>query len=75
LCEPAAQGIRRHEVDKCLLPVDLDDRDQLAVARLQLGVAVDRDLLQLEAELLAQRRDGLPRALAEVATLRLVQAD
>jgi hypothetical protein len=54
-----------------LLPVDLDDRDQLAVARLELGRAVDRDLLQLELELLPQRAQLRERPLAEVAAVRV----
>ena len=69
----APQCIGWHEVDERLLAVDLDDRKQLAVARLELGVAVDRDLLELEAELVPQRRDGRPRTLAEVAALRAVE--
>ena len=75
MCEPAAQCIRRHEVDERLLAVDLDDREQLAVASLQLGVAVDQDLLELEAELVPERDDGLARTLAEVAPLRAVEQD
>ncbi|HEY3051710.1 MAG TPA: hypothetical protein VGJ40_08275 [Gaiellaceae bacterium] len=73
MCEPSPQGIGRHEVDEGLVAVDLDDRNQLAVARLELGVAVDQDLLQLEAELVTERRDGLPCALAQVAVLRAVE--
>jgi hypothetical protein len=51
LCEPAPHCIRWHEVDERLLAVDLDDREQFAVPSLELGVAVDQDLLELEAEL------------------------
>jgi hypothetical protein len=75
LCEPAAHCIGRHEVHERLLAVDLDDRKQLAVARLELGVAVDQDLLELEAELVSERRDGVARTLAEVAPLRAVEPD
>ena len=42
MCEPPPHRIGWHEVDERLLAVDLDDREQLAVARLELGVAVDR---------------------------------
>jgi hypothetical protein len=56
-----------HVVDETSPPVDLDDRDPLAVGGLELGVAVDRDLPQLEAELVARSRDDAPRRLAEVA--------
>jgi hypothetical protein len=69
LCEPPAQGIRLHEIDECLLAVDLDDREQLAVPGLELGIAVDQHLLELEAELVPERRDCLARTLAEVAPL------
>jgi hypothetical protein len=56
-----------HVVDETAPTVDLDDRDPLAVRGLELGVAVDRDLPQLEAELVARRRDDAPGRLAEVA--------
>jgi hypothetical protein len=75
LCEPTAHCIRRHEVDERLLAVDLDDRKQLAVPGLELGVPVDQDLLELEAELVPERRDGPARTLAEVAALRAVEPD
>jgi hypothetical protein len=75
LCEPAPHCIRWHEVDECLLAVDLDDREQLAVPSLELGVAVDQDLLELEAELVPERRNGLARTLAEVAPARAVEPD
>src|SRR5207248_1204024 len=50
--DPSAERVLVHVVHEDALAVDLDDGDQLAVARLQLGRAVDRDLLQLELELL-----------------------
>jgi hypothetical protein len=53
------------------LAVDLDDRDQLAVALLELGRAVDRNLLELEAQLLPQRPHLYECPLAEVATPRV----
>ena len=55
--------------------VDLHDRQPLAIARLELGVTADVDLLELEPELLAQRRHLSPRTLAEVAALRVVEDD
>ena len=75
MCEPAPHCIRWHEVDERLLAVDLDDREQLAIPSLELRVAVDQDLLELEAELVPERRDGLARTLAEVAPLRTVEPD
>jgi hypothetical protein len=57
LCDLAAESVRRDEVREGLLAVELDYRDQLAEAGLELGVAVDGDLLQLEAELDTKSRD------------------
>ena len=59
-----------HVVDETAPAVDLDDRDPLAVGGLELGIAVDRDLPQLEAELAARSRDDTPRRLAEVTARR-----
>ena len=42
---------------------------------LELGIAVDRDLPQLEAELVASSRDNPPCRLAEVAAGRGVEHD
>src|SRR6266699_6614682 len=57
------------------LAVDLDDGDQLAVARLQLGVALDRDLDQLEPQLVTKLGELCLRPPAEVAALGLVEDD
>jgi hypothetical protein len=62
-------------VDETAPPVDLDDRDPLAVLRLELRIAVDRDLAQLEAELVACGRDDAVSRRAEVAARRRVQDD
>jgi hypothetical protein len=70
-----AQGFGLHEVGEGLLAVDLHDRDQLSVASLELGVGGDVDLLQLEAELVAEGGDRVPRPLAEVASLGAVEND
>ena len=75
MCEPAPHCIGWHEVDERLLAVDLDDRKQLAIPSLELGVAVDQDLLEFEPELVSERRDGVARTLAEVAPLRAVEPD
>ena len=75
LCQPAAQRFGLHEIDERLFPVDLDDRDQLPVARLQLRITVDRDLLELEPEFFLERKYGRACPLAEVAVSRVVQAD
>ena len=54
-------------VDEAPPAVDLDDRDPLAVRGLELGIAVDCDLPQLEADLVPSRGDDAPGRLAEVA--------
>jgi hypothetical protein len=54
------------------LAVDLDDRNPLAIAGLELRVAVDPDLRELEPELGAKRPDLPERALAEVAPLGVI---
>ena len=57
-------------VDEGPLAVDLDDRQPLAVARLELGLAVDGDLASSNAELVTQRATPRERPLAEVAAAR-----
>ena len=52
---------------KSALAVDLDDRQPLAVARLQLGIAADVDLDELERMLGANLLEHLASPLAEVA--------
>src|SRR5947207_1765831 len=65
--ERAPEAVRLDVVDGRALAVDLHDREQLAVARLELVVAGDVHLAQVEVELLAQLRELRPRAVAEVA--------
>jgi hypothetical protein len=55
--------------------VDLHDGQPLAIARLELGVTADIDLLEVKPELLPQRRHLRPCTLAEVASLRVVEPD
>jgi hypothetical protein len=55
--------------------VDLDDREPLAVGPLELRVAADVDLRQLERDLAPRGRDDGPRTLAEVAAGRVVDVD
>jgi hypothetical protein len=70
LCKRPAQRIRVHVVDESPPAVDLDDRDPLAVLRLEPRVAVDRDLAQLEAELVAGGGDDPAGRRAEMAARR-----
>jgi hypothetical protein len=67
LCKRPAQRVGVHVVDEAPAAVDLHHRDPLAVRRLELGIAVDRDLAQLEAELVVGRGDDAPSRCAEVA--------
>src|SRR5512146_3294742 len=50
----SAQRLFVHAVDRDLLSVHLDHRQVLPVATLELAVARDVDLLELESELVAQ---------------------
>ena len=56
------------------LAVDLDHRQPLAVAPLELGIAADVDRLELEPQLLLQRLQLPERPLAEM-TARGVEDD
>ena len=62
-------------VDEAPPTVDLDDRDPLAVLRLELGYAVDRDLAQREAELVARGGHDAAGCLAKMAARRGVERD
>ena len=75
MCKRPAQRIRVDVMDETPPAVDLHDRDPLAVRRLEPGIAVDGDLPQLEAELVARRRDDAPGRLAEVAARRREEND
>jgi hypothetical protein len=75
LCNRTTEGVRVHVIDETAPAVDLHHGDPLAVLRLELGIAVDRDLAQLEAELVLCLRDDAPGRLAEVAARRGVEDD
>ena len=62
-------------VDEGPLAVDLDHRQPLAVAPLQLGVTGDVDLSELEVRVRGDRNERLPRPLAQVAAWRVVEDD
>ena len=59
-----------HVVHEATPPVDLHDRDPLAVLRLELGIAVDHNLSQLEAEIVVRSRNDALGRLAEMAARR-----
>ncbi len=56
-------------------PVDLDDRKELAIVPLELGVARDVDLLELEGDVGGDPVEDAARALAEMTTLGRVEND
>jgi hypothetical protein len=62
-------------VDEAALAIDLEDGDPLAVLRLELRVAVDRDLAQLESDLVAGRVHTAAGRLAEMAARRGIEND
>ena len=71
----ATERVGRNVVDEGLGAVDLDDGKKFAVALLELRVAGDVDLAQLELELPAQLRQNRASALAQVAAGRVVEDD
>jgi hypothetical protein len=75
LCSGQAtpERLRLNVVRARTLAVDLDDRHPLAIPRLELSIAVDRDLLEREPELVAEHVQLRLRALAEVAAVRFVE--
>ncbi len=71
LCaELAAKTLWCDVVDERSLAVDLHHRQPFAVTRLELRVAVDRDLLVVELELVTQVIQRGPRPLAQRAAGR-----
>ena len=62
-------------IDEGALPVDLDDGQPLAVAPLELGVAGDVHLVELERHLVARCGHDAARPLAQVAAGRVVEDD
>jgi hypothetical protein len=76
LCVEAAQergGVQ--VVDERTLAVDLDHRQPLAVAGLQLGVAADVDLLQIKLAPAPKLCERASRTLAEVTAFSVVDDD
>lgn len=73
--EPFSESVRVDEVGERARAVYLDDGEQLAVAGLELGIALDVDELELEAELRLHLAEHLERTLAEVAVRGVVEPD
>jgi hypothetical protein len=63
------------EVGERLRAVDLDHRKALAIAALELGIAGDVDLLEVEGNLGPDCVQDAPGALAQVAARRVVYGD
>jgi hypothetical protein len=64
-----------YEMGERLLPVDENDWDPLAVARLELRIAGDVDLVQLERDVLLDACEYAGRVLAEMAAGGAVEGD
>ena len=62
-------------VYEAALAVDLHDRNPLTVDGFERGIAVDRNLAQVEPELVVRSADDAPGRLAEVAARRCVEDD
>ena len=75
MCDLPAERARLDEVRERPLAVDLDDREPLAIAGLELRIAADVDLLQLEPKLVPSRTNDALRGRAEVAALGVVEND
>ena len=75
MCNRFSERIGLDVVGETAPAVDLHDREPLPILGLKGGVAPDVDLPQIEAELVAERADLLERALAQVATFGVKDAD
>jgi hypothetical protein len=69
------QRVREHVVDERPLAVDLDHGQPFAVASLELGVACDVDVAELEPPLAPNLLDNCASSIAEVAPHRVIQND
>ena len=75
MCNRAPQRVGMDVVHEAAPAVDLHDRDPLAIRRFELGIAVDRDLPQVESELVVRRAHHAPSRCAEVAAGRRIEDD
>jgi hypothetical protein len=75
LCNRRAEHVDLDVVGEAPPPVDLDDREPLAVFGFERLVAGDIDLAEREAELGLECPDLRERPLAEVAAGRVVDDD
>jgi hypothetical protein len=75
LCDLPAERIGLDEICERPLAVDLHDRKPLAVVGLELLVAADVDLLELEPQLVPRRLDDPARGGAEVTPFGVEEDD
>jgi hypothetical protein len=75
LCNRPPERVRVDVVDEAPATVDLDYGDPFAVRGLELVVAVDRNLAELEAQLVPRRANDATSRLTEVAARRGVEDD
>jgi hypothetical protein len=75
LCQPPPQPVGLDEVGERARSVDLDNRQTLPVALLELRVAADVDFLQLEWLLGPHGLEHTPRRRAQVAVRSVVEDD
>jgi hypothetical protein len=76
LCvDPAQERGGVQVVDEDALAVDLDHGEPLAVPGLQLGVAADVDLLEVERVPAPKLCERAPRTLAEMTAFGVVDDD
>jgi hypothetical protein len=71
----APQSGRIDVVDEGALAVDLDDRQPFPILRLELQIAVDLDLAQVERNFPLNLGDNRASSLAEVAAASVVEDD
>jgi len=75
LCNRPAERIGLDVIREPAPAVDLHDGQPLPILGLQSGIAGDVDLTQVEAELLVQPADHLPRPVAQVAAGCVIDDD
>ena len=75
MCNRPPEGVELNVVREAPAAVDLHHRKPLPVGLLQRRVAGDVHLSQCESQLLTQASDLCKRALAEMATGRVVDED
>jgi hypothetical protein len=75
LCNRFAKRSDLQVVRETAPPVDLDDREPLAILGLEGRIAGDIDFAEGEAELRLERPHLLERPFAEMAALRVIDDD